>query len=123
MVNPGPVPHVGGPIVMGAATVMVGKMPASRIGDTCTCVGPPDTIAKGSTSVLIEGKPAARITDSTAHGGVIVSGCPTVLIGDKGGGGGGAAPAPMAGLSRQANTLLSAAREASPFCEQCEKEA
>lgn len=111
-------------MVVGAPTVLVGKMPASRVGDTCTCVGPPDTVAKGSMSVLIEKKPAARISDSTAHGGVVVSGFPTVLIGDKGGGGGGSgSPAPMAGLSRQANTLLSAAREASPFCEQCEQNA
>lgn len=123
LINPGPVPHVGGPIVLGAATVLVGKIPASRIGDTCVCVGPPDTIAKGATSVLIEGKPAARISDSTAHGGIIVAGLPTVLIGDKGGGGAGGSHSAMPGLSRQANALLRAAREATPFCEQCEENA
>ncbi len=46
-----------------------------------TCVGPPDTIAQGSVTVLIGGQPAARMGDMTAHGGVIVVGCPTVLIG------------------------------------------
>ena len=123
LINPGPVPHVGGPLVTGAVTVIVGKMPASRVTDTCICVGPPDTVAKGSSSVLIEGKPAARISDTTAHGGVIVSGFPTVLIGDKGGGGSGGSHSAMPGLSRQANALLQAAREQTPFCEQCEENA
>ena len=82
MVNPGPVPHVGGPISgPGVPTVLIGKMPAAVIGDMCVCVGPPDTIAKGSGTVMIGGKPAARLGDSTAHGGVIVVGCPTVMIG------------------------------------------
>lgn len=78
----GPVPHIGGPIVSpGAPTVLIGNMPAARIGDMVTCTGPPDTIASGSPTVLIGGMPAARMTDLTAHGGVIVAGCPTVLIG------------------------------------------
>jgi len=81
MVNPGPVPHVGGPIVKGAPTVLIGSLPAARVGDMAICVGPPDTIAMGSTSVIISGMPAARMGDSTAHGGKIVIGCPTVLIG------------------------------------------
>ncbi len=82
MMNPGPVPHVGGPISgPGVPTVLIGKMPAAVIGDMCVCVGPPDTIAKGSGTVMIGGKPAARLGDSTAHGGVIVVGCPTVMIG------------------------------------------
>jgi len=81
MVNPGPVPHVGGPIVVGAPTVIIGFMPAARVGDMCICVGPPDTISKGSATVQIGYMPAARIGDNTAHGGVIVMGCPTVLIG------------------------------------------
>lgn len=76
------VPHVGGPIVgPGVPTVLIGKLPAAVMGDMCTCVGPPDTIIKGSATVLIGGKPAARMGDSTAHGGVIVAGCPTVQIG------------------------------------------
>lgn len=81
MVNPGPVPHVGGPIIIGAPTVMIGYMPAARVGDMATCVGPPDTIVKGSATVLIAGMPAARLGDNTAHGGVIVVGFPTVMIG------------------------------------------
>ena len=82
MVNPGPVPHVGGPILPpGAPTVLIGGMPAARVGDMAICVGPPDTITMGSATVMIGGKPAARMGDSTAHGGVIVAGCPTVIIG------------------------------------------
>lgn len=77
----GVVPHVGGPIVLGAPTVLIGNMPAARLGDMCTCVGPPDSIIKGSATVLIAGAPAARMGDSTAHGGAIVVGFPTVMIG------------------------------------------
>lgn len=65
----------------GAPTVLIGKMPAAVMGDTCTCVGPPDSIAKGSATVMICGKPAARMGDTTAHGGNIALGCPTVMIG------------------------------------------
>jgi uncharacterized Zn-binding protein involved in type VI secretion len=75
------VPHVGGPIVAGAPTVLVGGLPAARMTDMCVCVGPPDLIVKASVKVLIGGLPAARMTDMTAHGGMIVLGCPTVLIG------------------------------------------
>lgn len=79
---PSPIPHVGGPIIgPGVPTVLIGKLPAAVMGDMCTCVGPPDTIIKGSATVLIGGKPAARMGDSTAHGGIIVAGCPTVQIG------------------------------------------
>jgi uncharacterized Zn-binding protein involved in type VI secretion len=63
------------------ATVLIGNMPAARVGDKATCVGPPDTIASGSPTVLIGGQPAARIGDATQHGGVISSGFPTVIIG------------------------------------------
>jgi uncharacterized Zn-binding protein involved in type VI secretion len=77
-----PIPHVGGPIIgPGVATVLIGKLPAAVIGDSCVCVGPPDAIAKGSATVMIGGKPAARLGDTTAHGGSIVVGCPTVMIG------------------------------------------
>lgn len=58
-----------------------GKLPAAVVGDICVCTGPPDTIVKGSATVFIGGKPAARMGDTTAHGGVIVAGCPTVQIG------------------------------------------
>ena len=78
----GIVPHVGGPIIgPGAPTVMICNMPAAVLGDNCTCVGPPATIIKGSATVMIGGKPAARMGDSTSHGGTIVLGCPTVMIG------------------------------------------
>lgn len=82
MVEPGPVPHVGGPILPpGCPTVLIGYLPAARVSDMATCVGPPDTIAKGSATVMIGNMPAARIGDQTMHGGVIVMGCFTVMIG------------------------------------------
>ncbi len=78
----GVVPHVGGPIAgPGVPTVLITKMPAAVVGDMCTCVGPPDSIVKGSATVMIGGKPAARMGDTTAHGGSIVLGAPTVMIG------------------------------------------
>lgn len=89
----GVVPHVGGPIIPPCCpTVIVGGMPQARVTDIATCVGPPDMIAMGSTTVFVGGLPAARMGDMTAHGGVIVSGFPTVMIGD--GGGGSAQPSP-----------------------------
>jgi uncharacterized Zn-binding protein involved in type VI secretion len=76
------VPHVGGPISgPGCPTVLIANMPAACVGDMAVCVGPPDSIVKGSTTVLIGSKPSARMGDSTAHGGVIILGCPTVLVG------------------------------------------
>lgn len=76
------IPHVGGPVVgPGVPTVLIGGLPAAVLGDNCVCVGPPDTIIKGSATVLIGGKPAARMGDNTAHGGVIVLGMFTVMIG------------------------------------------
>ena len=84
MVTPAtpPVPHVGGPILPpGGVTVLIAGMPAARATDMAVCVGLPDVIAKGSMTVLIGGMPAARLGDTTAHGGTIVVGCPTVLIG------------------------------------------
>ena len=84
------VPHVGGPIAgPGAPTVLTGKLPQARISDMLVCVGPPDVIAMGCPTVLAMKLPAARMGDITAHGGSIVLGFPTVLIGDGGGGGGG----------------------------------
>lgn len=78
----GTVPHVGGPVIgPGEATVLIGNMPAAVVGDSVTCTGPPDTIAAGSATVMIGGMPAARLGDSTAHGGSIVVGEFTVLIG------------------------------------------
>ncbi len=77
----GVVPHVGGPIMKGQPNVLIGSMPAARVSDMVTCVGPPDTIVKGSATVLIGGMPAARMLDQTVHGGAIILGCFTVLIG------------------------------------------
>lgn len=82
MVNPGPVPHVGGPILPpGCPTVMIAGIPAARVGDMAVCTGPPDSIIQGSGTVMIGGMPAARMGDMTAHGGSIIAGCPTVMIG------------------------------------------
>jgi uncharacterized Zn-binding protein involved in type VI secretion len=76
------VPHVGGPIIgPGAVTVLTCSMPQANVGSMCVCVGPPDSIVLGSFTVLIGGTPAARMGDLTAHGGTIILGAPTVLIG------------------------------------------
>ena len=78
----GVVPHVGGPILPpGCPTVLIGGMPAARVGDKITCTGPLDSIVQGSATVTIGGKAAARMGDSAAHGGTIILGLPTVLIG------------------------------------------
>jgi len=62
----------------GAPTVLLGGLPAARMGDSCGA----DAILKGSATVLIGGMPAARIGDLTAAGGsVLPPGAPTVLIG------------------------------------------
>ena len=84
MVTPGvpPIPHVGGPIMPPCSpTVLIGSLPAARVTDMAVCVGPPDMIVKGSMTVLINCLPAARMLDQTVHGGMIVFGLPTVLIG------------------------------------------
>lgn len=100
----GLVPHVGGPVSgPGALTVLTGGLAQARITDMCVCVGPPDVIVRGATTVIVSGQPAARVGDSTAHKGVIVVGLPTVLIGNAGGvsvadlgaAGGVAFPAPL----------------------------
>ena len=100
-VEPGPVPHVGGPTVSGEPTVLIGFMPAARVGDSLVCVGPPDSIKAGDSTVIIGNKDAARLGDPTSHGGVVVAGCPTVII----------------GTSPQAEAL----QTNQPFCEECER--
>jgi len=102
-VEPGPVPHVGGPVITGEATVLIGNQPAARVTDTLVCVGPPDKVKKGSATVLIANQEDARIGDPTDHGGVLVSGFATVLI----------------GTTAQAAIMQQAARAATPFCEEC----
>lgn len=110
MVTPGtpPVPHVGGPVSVGFPTVLIGFMPAARVGDMAVCVGPPDSIAKGSATVKIGSMPAARMGDNTAHGGVVTMGCPTVIIGDVGMGGAGGA---------QGGAMAQAKAAGKPLCE------
>ncbi|MCB0582091.1 MAG: PAAR domain-containing protein [Phaeodactylibacter sp.] len=83
LVNPGSGnPHTGGPILPpGVPNVLIEGMPAATVGSLCTCAGPPDSIAAGSATVLIGGQPAARMGDTTAHGGLITAGAGTVLIG------------------------------------------
>lgn len=125
----GTVPHVGGPVVVGMPTVLTGARPQARVTDMATCVGPPDMIAKGSAGVLVGGLPAARVGDMTAHGGVIVVGMPTVLIGETaagGGGGGGGAmvdvangAAAIANPGAQASAMIAANRDGAYFCRRC----
>ena len=142
MATPGtpPIPHVGGPIIPPCkVNVIIGNMPAARVTDKCICIGPMDVIMKGSPTVLIGGLMAARIGDTTAHGGVIVTGQFNVLIGDVGGGpaggggvprsGGGGATSPTSlstgpaldAAGEQAETLVNAAKDGKPFCAICAK--
>src|SRR5438128_2050679 len=82
LANPNGNPHTGGPIMPpGTPTVLIGGSAAATVGDRCVCAGPPDSIAKGSSTVFINSKAAARQGDSTAHGGRIAAGCQTVIIG------------------------------------------
>jgi uncharacterized Zn-binding protein involved in type VI secretion len=132
------VPHVGGPIIAPCCpTVLIGNLPAARVTDMLICVGPPDVIVKGSAGVFIGGLPAARIGDLTAHGGMIVVGWPTVIIGEVGSGpgGGGGMGAGSAGAAAgadllstgpamsepdaQSQALQSTAASGKPFCERC----
>ena len=82
MANPDGSPHTGGPVMpSGVPTVLIGGQPAAVVGSQCVCVGPPDSIIKGSATVMIGGQLAARMGDQTAHGGSITAGCATVIIG------------------------------------------
>jgi uncharacterized Zn-binding protein involved in type VI secretion len=97
-----PGPHVGGPTSSGETTVLIGFQPAARIGDSLVCQGPSDVISKGEPSVIIGDKPAARLGDATSHGGKLVQGCPTVLIGS----------------ANQSGCILASAASGAPFVEQ-----
>jgi len=101
MVAPGPCPHIGGPIIVGSPNVITGGMPQARVGDKAICCCPPGTISAGSSGVIVNGKAAARLTDTTAHGEKIIMGCPTVLIGGGGGGGGQSAKAKGGAITTQ----------------------
>lgn len=109
----GLVPHVGGPVLpAGVPNVLIAGLPAAVSGDMCVCTGPPDVIALGSSGVFIGGRPAARLGDTTAHGGTIVLGCFTVLIGETAGGGGGAGKAGgMAGIVEKGNMGAAQAKD------------
>ena len=104
-VEPGPVPHVGGPIFTGSMNVLIGYLPAARIGDRAVCVGPIDKVREGAGTVLINQRRASRRSDGMNHGGIITAGCPTVMIGD----------------SPQSFTFRAAAKQGTPFCEECER--
>lgn len=105
----GIVPHVGGPIITGSPNTITGNMPQARVTDQLVCVGPPDVIVKGSPTVFVNNLMAARISDLTVHGGVIVTGFPTVIIGEMGMG---------CSVSAQAAALRRAAQSGAPLCEQ-----
>lgn len=91
--------------MLGAPTVNIGYQPAAREGDTALCVGKPDKISRGEPTVKICGRSAARMGDMTEHGGIVTMGCLSVMIGS----------------SPQAGTLAGAAKDGTPFCEECEK--
>ena len=140
MVTPGtpPIPHVGGPILPPCMpTVITCGMPQARVTDMCTCVGPPDSIATGSPMVLVGNLMAARMSDSTLHGGIIMMGAPTVLIGT---GLATMVTQEIGALVRQAkkliaeatknidpatfkNAMIAASQIGAPFCEQCARAA
>jgi uncharacterized Zn-binding protein involved in type VI secretion len=78
----GPKPHVGGPIIeAGQTSVLAEFLLVGVVGATCTCVGPPDKVSKGSSTVFACNKEVARIGDTTQHGGVIVTGSSSVIVG------------------------------------------
>jgi uncharacterized Zn-binding protein involved in type VI secretion len=118
-----PIPHVGGPVIgPGCPTVLIGGQPAAVMGDMCICVGPPDSIVLGSTGVFIGGKPAARLGDQCAHGGAIILGCMTVLIGETGSGGGFVAKPDIVDCGEQMAQKMAMEEAASigaPFAEIC----
>ncbi|MGR4862749.1 PAAR domain-containing protein [Caulobacter sp. LARHSG274] len=123
----GPKPHVGGPILPACEpTVLTGGLPQARVTDKCVCAGVTDVIIKGSATVFVGGLPAARMLDATVHGGMIMMGLPTVLIGDSGGAGGGggsgggsaifgAEPAASALAAASLPCMKSAAKSGSAF--------
>jgi uncharacterized Zn-binding protein involved in type VI secretion len=128
----GIVPHVGGPVIPPChVTTLIAGLPAARVSDMATCVGPPDVITVGAPTTTIGGLPAARVGSQTAHGGVITLGCLTVLIGDSGsgsGGGGGAGgsgggtgrgPVSSSAGTAQGMAVRAAKAAGKPFCEEC----
>ncbi len=133
----GVVPHVGGPILPPCApTVFTVNLPQAKVGDMATCAGPPDVIIKGSMGVFVMGMPAARMFDMTVHGGTIMMGAPTVIIGEVSPGSPSAGDisvvmpgiAPVVGdqhgnpdVAQAVKTMIAAGHSGTPFCEQCHK--
>ncbi len=109
-----PIPHVGGPITgPGVPNVLIGGMPASVLGDTCICVGPPDIVASGATNVMVMNRPMSlTLTSMTAHGGKIVAGCFTVMVNNPAAGAANAAAAGAAAAAQGAAAAAGAAAEA-----------
>lgn len=104
--------HNGGPVIAaGSPNVIIGGQPAARVTDNCTCGSSTDMIVTGSRSVFFNGLPAARLGDTTNHGGEIVEGLPSVLIGDDGADVGAAGLVPA--IPR--TCLGAAAQNSSPF--------
>ncbi len=80
--------HIGGPILPpGVPTILIGSLPAAHVSTLAMCIGPVDTIVRGSPTVLLAGRGAARVNDNTMHGGRVSNGHPHVDIGDFGPGG------------------------------------
>jgi uncharacterized Zn-binding protein involved in type VI secretion len=77
MVDPGPRPHVGGPVVQVSQNfVCVEGVPIATVGDRCVCTGVPTTagISRGSSVAKINGKKIARVGDACEHGGTLIQG-------------------------------------------------
>lgn len=110
----------GGVVIIGEPTVLIGEMPASRIGDMHTCpafdgpvphVGGP--LILGSPTVLVGDMPQSRETDELTCVGppdVVMRGCETVLVGMAGGGGAGGA---MSGIAAMGVGVPTRARSSS----------
>src|SRR5580658_9457238 len=91
----------GGVVMVGFPQVLIGMMPASRIGDMHVCpmvtvlvphVGGP--FVMGSPTVLVGMMPQSRVTDQLVCVGppdICVMGAETVLVGMAGAGGAGGA--------------------------------
>lgn len=83
-VEPGPVPHVGGPILQPCSLdIEIEDAAAARaVMDYARCeAGPLDPIAQGSPNVYMNDLHAARVGDMTQHGGLIIDGAATVEVG------------------------------------------
>lgn len=79
MVDPGPRPHIGGPVVSTSQNfVCVEGVPIATVGDRCTCTGVPTTdgITGGSSIARISGRKIVRLGDASGHGGRLVQGVP-----------------------------------------------